>query len=100
MTHFELNSLYQVFDFLEFKREIFAAFAEVYAPAGELMRGGSRLSCAKEDGCQTVHHHLGVSAFATHLMNKEMERLDYPARGLLDAISDSAGNILCLQAGN
>ncbi|EIZ80499.1 zinc-containing alcohol dehydrogenase [Novosphingobium sp. Rr 2-17] len=29
---------------------------------GELMRGGSRLSC---DG-ETVHHHLGVSAFATH----------------------------------
>jgi Zn-dependent alcohol dehydrogenase len=29
---------------------------------GELMRGGSRLSC---DG-HTVHHHLGVSAFASH----------------------------------
>lgn len=32
---------------------------------GELMRGGSRLSCSEEDGGQTVHHHLGVSAFAT-----------------------------------
>src|ERR1700712_6049762 len=29
---------------------------------GELMRGGSRLS----DCGETVHHHLGVSAFATH----------------------------------
>lgn len=29
---------------------------------GELMHGGSRLS----DGAVTVHHHLGVSAFATH----------------------------------
>jgi Zn-dependent alcohol dehydrogenase len=29
---------------------------------GELMRGGSRLSC---DG-ETIHHHLGVSAFASH----------------------------------
>ena len=29
---------------------------------GELLRGGTRLSC---DGAQ-VHHHLGVSAFATH----------------------------------
>jgi alcohol dehydrogenase len=29
---------------------------------GVLMRGGSRLSC----GGETVHHHLGVSAFATH----------------------------------
>lgn len=28
---------------------------------GELLRGGSRLSCAEG----TVHHHLGVSAFAT-----------------------------------
>ncbi|MFC3578717.1 zinc-binding dehydrogenase [Sphingomonas hylomeconis] len=30
--------------------------------AGMLMRGGSRLS----DGGATVHHHLGVSAFASH----------------------------------
>ena len=29
---------------------------------GELLRGGSRLSCAEAG---TVHHHLGVSAFAT-----------------------------------
>jgi Zn-dependent alcohol dehydrogenase len=29
---------------------------------GELMRGGSRLSCKGEH----VHHHLGVSGFATH----------------------------------
>lgn len=29
---------------------------------GELLRGGSRLSCEGHD----VHHHLGVSAFATH----------------------------------
>lgn len=29
---------------------------------GELIRGGSRLRC---DG-ETIHHHLGVSAFATH----------------------------------
>lgn len=33
---------------------------------GELMRGGSRLSCTQEAGGGTVHHHLGVSAFATH----------------------------------
>ncbi len=32
---------------------------------GELIRGGSRLSCIGEDGGQSVHHHLGVSAFAT-----------------------------------
>lgn len=32
---------------------------------GELMRGGSRLSCVGEHGTETVHHHLGVSAFAT-----------------------------------
>jgi len=36
---------------------------------GELMRGGSRLSCAAEEGGSetgaVVHHHLGVSAFAT-----------------------------------
>lgn len=29
---------------------------------GELLRGGSRLSCGGED----IHHHLGVSAFASH----------------------------------
>ncbi|MEL7188117.1 MAG: zinc-binding dehydrogenase [Pseudomonadota bacterium] len=29
---------------------------------GELLKGGSRLSCCDE----TVHHHLGVSAFADH----------------------------------
>lgn len=29
---------------------------------GELIRGGTRLSCSGQD----VHHHLGVSAFATH----------------------------------
>lgn len=29
---------------------------------GELLRGGSRLSC----GSEPIHHHLGVSAFATH----------------------------------
>jgi len=32
---------------------------------GELMRGGSRLSCTDGDGSHVVHHHLGVSAFAT-----------------------------------
>lgn len=32
---------------------------------GELMQGGSRLSCDGDHGSQTVHHHLGVSAFAT-----------------------------------
>jgi alcohol dehydrogenase len=32
---------------------------------GELMRGGSRLSCAGDHGAEPVHHHLGVSAFAT-----------------------------------
>lgn len=29
---------------------------------GELLRGGSRIACASND----VHHHLGVSAFASH----------------------------------
>ena len=33
---------------------------------GELMRGGSRLCCTPEDGGGAVHHHLGVSAFASH----------------------------------
>ncbi|EJL33991.1 alcohol dehydrogenase catalytic domain-containing protein [Novosphingobium sp. AP12] len=32
---------------------------------GELMRGGRRLSCAGDHGQEPVHHHLGVSAFAT-----------------------------------
>lgn len=32
---------------------------------GELLRGGSRLSCADADAGKPVHHHLGVSAFAT-----------------------------------
>lgn len=36
----------------------------------------------------------GVSAFATHLMNKEMERLDVPpVREFLEMISDSGGSI-------
>ncbi|PAW62728.1 MAG: hypothetical protein B9S36_05965 [Verrucomicrobiia bacterium Tous-C2TDCM] len=36
----------------------------------------------------------GVSAFATHLMNKEMEKLDVPpVREFLDLISDSGGKI-------
>ena len=36
----------------------------------------------------------GVSAFATHLMNKEMERLDIPpVREFLELISDSGGRI-------
>ncbi len=36
----------------------------------------------------------GVSAFATHLMNKEMERLDIPPVGeFLELISDSGGKI-------
>jgi Zn-dependent alcohol dehydrogenase len=32
---------------------------------GELIRGGSRLSCNDDHGNHAVHHHLGVSAFAT-----------------------------------
>lgn len=32
---------------------------------GEMIRGGSRLSCQGEQGREMVHHHLGVSAFAT-----------------------------------
>ncbi|MDZ4286509.1 MAG: DsrE/DsrF/DrsH-like family protein [Prosthecobacter sp.] len=36
----------------------------------------------------------GMSAFATHLMNKEMERLDIPpVREFLEMISDSGGKI-------
>jgi peroxiredoxin family protein len=36
----------------------------------------------------------GVSAFATHLMNKEMEKLDIPPVGeFLELISDSGGKI-------
>lgn len=36
----------------------------------------------------------GVSAFATHLMNKEMEKLDIPpVREFLELISDSGGRI-------
>jgi peroxiredoxin family protein len=36
----------------------------------------------------------GVSAFATHLMNKEMEKLDIPpVREFLELISDSGGKI-------
>ncbi|MBL9155644.1 MAG: DsrE/DsrF/DrsH-like family protein [Verrucomicrobiales bacterium] len=36
----------------------------------------------------------GVSAFATHLMNKEMERLDVPpVREFLEMISDAGGKI-------
>ncbi|MBL9117740.1 MAG: DsrE/DsrF/DrsH-like family protein [Verrucomicrobiaceae bacterium] len=36
----------------------------------------------------------GVSAFATHLMNKEMEKLDVPpVREFLEMISDSGGKI-------
>ena len=36
----------------------------------------------------------GVSAFATHLMNKEMEKLDIPpVREFLEMISDSGGKI-------
>ncbi|MBC2669864.1 alcohol dehydrogenase catalytic domain-containing protein [Novosphingobium piscinae] len=32
---------------------------------GELIRGGSRLTCRTAQGDHAVHHHLGVSAFAT-----------------------------------
>lgn len=36
----------------------------------------------------------GVSAFATHLMNKEMEKLDIPpVREFLELISDSGGKV-------
>ena len=43
----------------------------------------------------------GVSAFATHLMNKEMEKLDIPpVREFLELISDSGRQNLCLQAGH
>jgi len=45
---------------------------------GELMRGGSRLSCTDEDGGDVVHHHLGVSAFATQAVvdRRSLVRID------------------------
>lgn len=41
---------------------------------GELIRGGSRLSCESE----TIHHHLGVSAFATQAVvdRRSLVRID------------------------
>jgi len=45
---------------------------------GELMRGGSRLTCADSDSAQHVHHHLGVSAFATQAVvdRRSVVRID------------------------
>ncbi len=43
--------------------------------AGTLLRGGRRLS---ENGCE-VHHHLGVSAFATHAVVNRRSAVKIPA---------------------